>query len=575
MLYRKLLVTLLLVCPFFQWNTANAQLPYDLSPPIGHTIRLSGSFGELRSNHFHAGIDIKSKAGSTGDSLFSIADGYVSRIMVHPSGYGNAITIDHSNGLTSMYAHLDRFEESLYQLIRRYQISEKSYIIDFNIAPNEFPVKKGQHIGYMGNTGYSFGPHLHFEIFRTESEMLINPLLFNYSVKDQTPPELQMIRAYGWDHKRRKVYGQNTNILIRDKRYYIKGDTLRIPADRASFAIATIDKTDGLHHKNGIYRLEMYVDDSLRYIYQMDSFPKSERRALNAHTDFEQYMKYGNWMHRLHRLPGNNVRVYPFIKNDGLILLKQGETSAIKVIVYDIDGNFSLITFHATRAEYTENFTPPKDQYFMLNYKEENLIQQEDIQIFFPVATLYEDLYFQLFEQKAPSWCVYSKYFKVHNNAAPLHHNIDIKIKPDPIPAELRDKAFLAHCVGTTTYNHGGKWEGDFFSGPTHQFGDFCIMIDTIPPSIKTSQFYSEVRKQREFRFVITDNFTKSRHVDDLTVEAFINNEWILGSYDTRTKVFVLPIQQVPPGSHTLTIKAKDTLGNLKVWEQSFVKHPL
>jgi len=571
---RKLLIYLFALPCILGTPVLLGQLPYDLAYPIGHKLRLSGTFGELRSNHFHAGIDIKSRVGSTGDSLFAIADGYVSRIMVHPSGYGNAITIDHNNGLSSLYAHLDRFEESLYQLIRRYQIAEQSYIIDFNISPREFPIKKGQHIGFMGNTGYSFGPHLHFEIFRTESEMLINPLLFNYTINDQTPPELHMLRAYGWDHKRRQVFAQNKNILLKSNKYSIYNDTLKIPADRASFAISTIDKSDGLHHRNGIYRIEMYVDDSLQYIYQIDSFLKADRRALNAHTDYDQYRKFNNWFHRLHRLPGNKVPLYPYIKNDGLVLLKSGETKQIKILVYDIDGNFSICSFYAMRDESTSTFTPP-DQYYLLDYNDENLIKEEDIVVHFPKHSLYENLYFQLFHQKGPSWSVYSKYFKIHHAGVPLHTDITIKIKPDPIPQHLRDKVFLAHCVGTVTYNHGGQWEGDFFKGPTHQFGEFCIMIDTIPPRIQPTSFYSEIKHQKEFRFVITDNYTKSRHVDEINIQAYVDDQWILGSYDSRTKVFVLPVQSLSPGKYVLTIKAKDTLGNEQIWKQSFVKKPV
>ena len=539
--------------------------------PIHYPLRLSGTFGELRSNHFHAGIDVKSSKGVIGDSLFAIEDGYISRIMVHPSGYGNALYIDHINGLTTVYAHMDRFESSLNQLIRQYQMKERSYIIDFNIAPQEFPVKKGQLIGFLGNTGYSFGPHLHFEIKRTDNQMLINPLHFNYKVVDNVAPEIHGLRVYGLDHLRREVYKDKINIIAKNGQYKTQKDTIKVPANRAAFAIASIDKADQLHHKNGIYRLEMYVDDSLYFSYQMDSFPKKDTRALNAHTDYEQYMFYGNWYHRLHRLPGNNLPLYPFTKYDGLVPLRAGEARSIWINAYDFQGNKSQTQFYVTQADSIYTFKKPRE-YYLLRYDEPNMIRRPDITILFPEGSLYDNMYFEYFEQKGPSWCVYSKYFKLHTSRIPIHNTIEVSIKGDKIPQELRSKAFLAHCVGATTYNHGGSWDGEVFTGVTHQLGDFCLMIDTVAPRISPTVFYAKATKAKEFKFTITDNFATSRHIEPLQVEAYINDQWVLAAYNSKTKLLTIPLDQVKPGNHRIRIKATDWNGNIGIWEQLFSK---
>lgn len=571
MIKKRLRKGKIVICFIFIICAVKAQSGYDFRLPINYPLRLSGSFGELRSNHFHAGIDVKSSAGASGDSLFSIQDGYVSRIMVHPSGYGNALTIDHPNGMTSVFAHLDRFEPSLLKLINKYQTAEQSYIIDFHIAPDEFPVKKGQLIGFMGSTGYSFGPHLHFEIKRTDSEMLLNPLLFEFPNVDRVPPEMHILRAYGWDHKRRETYAKNYNVNKKNGHYGIYGDTIRVPADRASLALSTIDKADGLHHRNGIHRIEMFVNDSLYFSYQMDSFLREDRRALNAHTDFEQYMFYGNWFHRLHRLPGNMLTLYPYIRNDGLIPLRKGLVYEVKIFVYDYNKNYSICTVYLTRDEETDVFKMP-DSYYLLAHQEENLVQNGDLEVFFPKQSIYEDIYFTLFEQKGPSWSVFSKYYRLHTNRTPIHHPIEVRIKPDSMSTLFKDKAFLAHCVGSRTYNHGGSWDGEFFKGPTHQFGDFCIMVDTIPPVIRATSFSAVVRRQKEFRFTISDNFSMSRHIPSLHVEAYINENWVLCEYSSRAGLLQVPIDDLAPGQYQLRIRATDPLQNVRTWEKGFEK---
>jgi murein DD-endopeptidase MepM/ murein hydrolase activator NlpD len=562
---------ILLLCLLLLPGLAAGQLEGLFISPMKRDIRLSGTFAELRSNHFHAGLDIKSLNHSNGDPVYAIADGFICNIMIHPSGYGNAIMIQHDNGFTSVYAHLDKFDKEVEKLVLKYQIIEKEYALDVEIPAHEFRVIQGQKIGYMGNTGFSFGPHLHFEIRRTENNMLINPLIAGYSIDDKVPPEMHLLRVYGLDHKRRQTYAKNFNVIKKNGQYGISGDTLYVPADRAALALSTIDKTTGLHHRNGIYKLQMFVDDSLYFSYQMDSFPRADTRALNAHSDFEQYMFAGNSFHRLHRLPGNPLNVYPYLKNDGLILLKDDKPREIKIFSYDFSGNFSMAKLFLKRDQKTTEFKVP-ETYYLLYHDKENLIRTDDLEIFFPEKTLYENVYFELFEQKGPSYGVYSKYYRLHTSREPLHSNIEIRIKPFDMPDHLKDKAFLAYCLGRTTYNHGGIWDGEFFKGPTHQLGEFCIMIDTIPPVIKATRFSKAAGNISEFRFSIWDDFAPSRHFKKWRIHVWLNEEWLPAEFDSRRNTLIVPIQQLGKGEHSIRVEAEDCMGNVRVWEERFRK---
>src|SRR5690554_2399533 len=158
---------------FVHWMASSQE--YDYKSPVKVPIFLSGSFAELRSNHFHSGIDIKTQQ-RTGLGIFAIADGFISRIVVSPGGFGLALYVDHPNGQTSVYAHLEKFREDIQEYVKDIQYKNKTFSIDLKVPENQFRVSQGDLIGLSGNSGSSGGPHLHFEIRDTQSEEPLNPL---------------------------------------------------------------------------------------------------------------------------------------------------------------------------------------------------------------------------------------------------------------------------------------------------------------------------------------------------------------------------------------------------------------
>ena len=175
------------------------RMPVDMA-----TVRLSGTFGELRSNHFHTGIDISSATGSIGQPVFATADGFLDRVKVQESGYGKALYIKHPNGYTTVYAHLDKFSPAVERYVKEVQYKRERFGVDLYPTDGVFQVKKGEQIGNMGNSGSSQGPHLHFEIRRSSNQKALNPLLFGLPILDDVPPAIRNM----------KVYFLNPNILL-------------------------------------------------------------------------------------------------------------------------------------------------------------------------------------------------------------------------------------------------------------------------------------------------------------------------------------------------------------------------
>ncbi len=263
---RPLIVFLYIICCFTSASSQDTLSVESFVIPIDHKIKISGSFGELRPNHFHAGIDFKSKNGSEGDTIRASASGFISRIKVQSGGYGQVIYIDHPNGYTTVYAHLQKFNPAIEAFIHQKQYNIKSYEIDVYPEQNRFQLEQGQFIGLMGNTGRSYGPHLHFEIRNTETEHPINPYILGIGPKDTKPPSIYSIGIHGLDNDHHSVWSKSYTWNKKSSPSY------EIPAWRVGMSIQTFDLMDGSTNKNGIYSIEMLVDDTLYYKHVMDEF---------------------------------------------------------------------------------------------------------------------------------------------------------------------------------------------------------------------------------------------------------------------------------------------------------------
>lgn len=256
--------------------------------PVKHEVRLSGTFGELRTNHFHGGLDIKSKNGGSGDQLYSAADGYISRISVQPHGYGNALYITHPNGYTTVYGHMSSFSKEVEAYVKKIQYQQERFKQDIHLSPEVFPLSKGEMIGVMGNSGSSEGAHLHFEIRETATNKLINPLLFGLEIEDVIAPRIYEMKLYEFDEENKATASKSVTVIKTGNTYRIKGDTLKTTGAFWGLALKAYDKHNYTHNKNGVYAMEMHLDGVQTFSFAMDAIPVSDSRYLNAHLDYRE-----------------------------------------------------------------------------------------------------------------------------------------------------------------------------------------------------------------------------------------------------------------------------------------------
>ncbi len=541
--------------------------------PVTHSIKLSGTFGELRPNHFHAGIDIKSRNGKIGEPILAIAEGYVSRIKVAAGGYGKVIYVDHPNGYTSVYAHLDRFSKALEDYVESAQYKAQTYELELFPKPGEFSLTKGEELGKLGLSGRSYGPHLHFEIRDTKTEKPINPLLFGIQVTDNRPPKLHELKIYSLNDKR---VTQATQILkliqLKNNRYKIKGDTMSIGAWRAGFGLKTYDHFAGVANWNGVYSVAMYQDDQLIYDFEMETFAFDETRYINAHLDYEEQVTKKSYFNRCYALPGNKLSIYPNQLGNGVIDLHQHQTSKITLKAKDYDGNTASLEFWVKRKEISP---PPSKTYnYILPYQEENMIETASLYLFFPKNSLYEPLYLQYQASAEKSNGVYSSVHHIHDYKMPVHRYFDIGIRPVGLPDSLRTKAFIAYCgKDNKVKNCGGTWKDGRLMAKVRDFGDYSIMVDEKAPRIIPKRFKKDMRGFSKMSFSIKENYSVARNLDEFSYTATVDGQWILFSYDAKKDLLTHRFDgRIGKGKHMLRLEVQDDRGNRSVFERPFTR---
>ncbi|MEM7103112.1 MAG: M23 family metallopeptidase [Bacteroidota bacterium] len=554
-----------IICSFTSDTEKNYPIDYFRSP-VGHDMRLSGTFGELRPNHFHMGIDIKPKYG-IGEKLYSVADGRVSRINVSHRGYGNAIYIDHPNGYTSVYAHLHKFPTEIAEYVKAEQYARESFTLELYPDSTTFQVEKGEVIGYMGISGRSFGTHLHFEIRDTKSEVPINPLLFGLKVKDNVPPVMNQLKVYYLDHQLQSMKETVYTARKGSKNYYISKDTLEVGTAYLGLALKTYDRMDGVSNLNGIYRLRVLQDDQLIYEFESDAISFDETRYLNAHSDYAHWKKDKSRFNRCFILPGNQLSIYENVENDGLISLDRNQASKIDLIAEDLHGNASRMTIYAKHSDSVLD-----GESFVFNYvlphDEPSIIQTSELELKVPEYALYEDLYLLYQASDEISDGYYSSIHHIGDPLIPIHKYIDITIKSKPIPERLKGKALIAKCDGSTVLeSFGGKWHGDQLKAKIRGLGDYCIVLDTIPPTIRPIKVSSTMATGYRMSFKIEDNLAGIS-----SYEGKVDGQWILMEYDQKYDLLKHRFDgRIPKGKHEFQLRVTDTRGNVQTYSKNFV----
>lgn len=529
---------------YFQW-------------PVIAKHALAANFGELRPNHFHMGLDCKTDQREN-VPVVAAADGYIAKVKIESFGFGRCIYINHPNGLTTLYAHLNEFYPALEKYITTQQYQLQSWKIFIDIPEGLFTVKKGQEIAYSGNTGGSQGPHTHFEIRDTKTDKVLNPLLFGFPIADNIPPDILRLAVYD---RCISTYEQTPKFYPIKK---INGVYITTPAvlvyntDRVSFAITAYDRYTGSTNKNGIYQAVLSDDEIPVIGFQMDSISYDETRYLNAHIDYKLRSTGGPFVQHLSRLPGYTRGIYKEAAGDGVIDLENDKVHQIKIEVKDANGNMSVLKFGIKRGAEQEKQSAA-DTTLTHQQKEFhpgfiNIFENAKLHFFLPEISLYDSFSFKYNEIiPAAGFPVY----QIHNTTVPLQTMFSVKIKDTT--ATHPDKMVMHRFANNKNDYARAKYENGWFKATFREFGNFQLLEDTIPPTIAPIGFREGMHagKLNRLAFVVTDNTEEL-----VNFTALLDGKWLRFSND-KGKTFIYKFDEhCLPGKHELKISVADCVGN-------------
>jgi len=535
--------------------------------PVRGAMLLSGTFGELRSDHFHAGIDVK---GGMNVPILAAADGYISRISVSGSGYGNVLYVDHPRGYTTVYAHLNAFDEDLAEWVKEQQYAQESFSVNLKPEPGQFPVKQGEEIARMGTTGSSSGPHLHFEIREQDTQIPLNPLRFGLPLSSSTALRVHELKVYEMDAREQVLREREYNPRYRGGDYGISSDTVYVQSATVGLALKAYDHMNNGRNWNGIYGLDMLVEQKPYYRFRMDALPFAERRYLNAHLDYAEQQTERSFYNRCFLLPGNAGSIYQQVRNRGLINLEPGGAVPVTMYVYGAGEEEREVQFWLKRKP-GRIVVPPVDHQYWLEYEQENIISNYHVFLHFPKGSLYEDIPMRYQRINESSYRTFSAIHQVHDPLTPLHESYTIGIRPTLLPDSLRTKAFVGRCTASgRIVNYGGTWKDGMLVSASHDFGDYGIFVDDTPPTIKTERFSSDMRGWSSMRFQISDNLPTSGRAAGLRFRATVDGEWVLMVYDAKRDRLTYSFDNLPPGEHIYRLEVTDAMDNQTVFEQKF-----
>jgi len=526
-------------------------------------IALSGTFGELRSNHFHSGLDIKTQ-GKKGLKVFTAAKGSVSRIKISNYGYGKAIYIQHPNGFTTVYAHLQKFSPRIEAYVKAAQYKQEKYTIELFPKKEELLIETDEIIAYSGNSGGSGGPHLHFEI-RDDRQRPMNPMLFGIDVKDTRIPLVNTVWLYPLDG--------NSQINGSYKPYRLKmlsqkdGSIKTVPVNalgNIGIATSTYDQQDAASNRNGVYTIQSKINGSDHFKVEMKRFAFSETRYINRMIDYKYFKENKSRITKLFIEPNNPLSIYK--GNNGYISVEDGMSYNCEVSIKDVKGNEKKIFIPVTGKNIPANEAQIVQAYEY--YAEPNApfnFSNKFVNITIPKGALYEGTPLKI--KDLGDNCI-----QIHNNTVPLHKNMSISfpLVNIPNPKYSYIGRFYKNAPNTPKFV-GAKNDGKNLSARTRSFGNFAVFTDTIKPKVKPINFSNNkwISKNKTLRVWIDDKQTGVKNF-----KATINNKFALMEYDYKRNLLVHDLKDsiYTTGKNDLKIYVEDNVGNNTIFEATFYK---
>ena len=541
--FQKLLTKLLVL---FSSIVIHSQ-EVDFHPPIDAPFNLSGTFGEFRSR-FHTGIDFK---GGEGINIFSIEDGYISRIEVSPSGYGKVVYITHPNGYSSVYAHLSRFSPDIEKYIKSEQYRSKSYTVKKFPKKDQIQVKRGELLGYSGNTGRSFGAHLHFEIRDTNSQDALNPLMFNYTYEDLERPIIRGLYAINENNTLVRDLPKRIRISKTNDSTYVADDI--IFAGDIGFGIDIYEiQYKNLFNRNGVYKVELLIDSIQKFSYSMDRIKFSENHYKKLMYDYLSLVKNNRRVLKVYIPPRSNLSFLKTNDFNGIIKSNEIINSKVNIKVTDWNNNSSYLKFKIISADSLKSNKPLYGIEILTNQK--YVINKGESVVEINKNTFYEDVLLNITSKDDT--------IDLGEEITPFRSSIKLKIPIDKNIDSLRlSQTFIGKIVNNKINYISSKINDSYITANTSSLGRYIISRDSILPEIRPINFKnkSNVKSNKTLRLRIKDDKSGIKNY-----KAYINGKWALFEYEPKQNLIFHDLSDsvIEDGENDLLIEFEDGVGN-------------
>ena len=560
-----LIISLLFSSALFLTPFASIAQDSEYANPLSGELILSGNFGEVRGNHFHSGLDLKT-GGVEGKSVYAIADGFVSRIAVSEGGFGKAIYLEHPNGKTSVYAHLSDFAPEFAAYVKEQQYAKQSFEVNLNLPFSKFKVKKGQLIAKSGNSGGSGGPHVHFEVRETNGQIPTNPLNHGFKVKDSKHPELQKLWVYCHSesgHLEGMIEELGLKLNGKSGSYSISKDTIKA-FGILSFGIAALDRFTSSKNVCGIYSMDLKVNGTTIHKQQIDKFPFAKKRMVNCHIDYEKRKTERHFVYRSYIAPGNKLDLYPTIKDGGTVLIEKGKTYNIEVDVLDHAGNTSKIQFVILgQARIGSSLSSKENITDVFSPKQDNSFTNNSVRVNIPNGCLYDTLKFKYDLNPACDDCISPVHSIGKLTNTPLHKSMTVSIKLDKVSEAAASKAVMVSFDSKgNPIAEGGSLKWNWMTATTRSFGDYAVMLDSLAPILRPKNFQDQTSYPNldTLKFHMEDDLSGIR-----SYSGTLNGKWVLLEFDPKNDVlYYVKDERMVKGLNTFRLKATDKVGNMK-----------
>ncbi|RTY81441.1 M23 family metallopeptidase [Flavobacterium sp. LS1P28] len=552
---------------FCNFVFAQAEYPKDyFRSPLDIPMQLSGNFGELRPNHFHAGFDLRTQQ-KEGFKVYAVADGYVSRIKISTFGNGKTIYINHPNGFTSVYGHLKMANGAIESYIKNSHYKEESFEIEMFFKPDEMQVQNGDVIAFSGNTGSSQGPHLHFEFRDSKTEFIINPMLFGYDtyLKDTKKPIVSAVYVYPLDSKTTVNHSKRPialNVSLQKDGTYLSD---KVTANGViGFGISASDSDDVSFNVNGVYKVHSFYNGKPNFGYEFNTYSFDEMRYINALIDYPRYKKTQQRVQKLFMKTPYNLSIIQADENKGVLQITPNLASLYRIEVSDFFGNKKIIAIPIQYDLLPTVISPePAVSNYFVNANVDSNFALENMSVFFPSGTFYDDFNMNFDVKNDILW--------LHDDTVPAHSNFTVSIEDTKATELQREKMFIGRIDGKATNYNPTYIKDNVFSTKVKILGKYALVSDTVAPKIT-------MNAPVEGKWISTQKTIQLSISDDLSgiksYNGYLNGKWVLFEYDNKTRKITHYFSDgiVAEGANDLKVVVTDNVGNSTTFETHFFR---